>query len=88
MKKFKLVVSLMLALTVITLAFAACDNTSKDPGNSGNAEHVHVFSDATCTAPKTCECGATEGEALGHTIVADAAVDAHCTKTGLTAGEH
>ena len=41
MKKFKLVVSLMLALTVITLAFAACDNTSKDPGNSGNAEHVH-----------------------------------------------
>ena len=88
MKKFKLVVSLMLALTVITLAFAACDNTSKDPGNSGNAEHVHAFSDATCTAPKTCECGATEGEALGHTIVADAAVDATCTKTGLTAGEH
>jgi len=27
----------------------------------------HVFSDATCTAPKTCKnCGKTEGNALGH----------------------
>ena len=26
----------------------------------------HVYADATCTAPKTCACGATEGEALGH----------------------
>jgi len=24
------------------------------------------FSDAACTSPKTCECGATEGDALGH----------------------
>ena len=31
--------------------------------------HTHEFADATCTAPKTCECGATEGEALGHNIV-------------------
>ncbi|MBQ8434209.1 MAG: hypothetical protein IJX23_05345 [Clostridia bacterium] len=29
--------------------------------------HSHVFEDATCTEPKTCSCGATEGEALGHT---------------------
>ena len=29
-------------------------------------QHTHVFVDATCTAPKTCECGATEGEATGH----------------------
>lgn len=29
-------------------------------------EHIHAFSDATCTSPKTCECGATEGESLGH----------------------
>jgi len=28
----------------------------------------HDFSDATCTAPKTCRmCGVTEGQALGHT---------------------
>ena len=30
--------------------------------------HTHEFADATCTAPKTCECGETEGEALGHNI--------------------
>ena len=28
--------------------------------------HIHNFSAATCTEPKTCECGETEGEALGH----------------------
>ena len=32
--------------------------------------HEHVWTDATCTTPKTCsECGETEGEALGHTWV-------------------
>ena len=30
----------------------------------------HSYSDATCTAPKTCsKCGTTEGEALGHNYV-------------------
>lgn len=29
--------------------------------------HQHEWQDATCLAPKTCACGATEGEALGHT---------------------
>ncbi len=28
--------------------------------------YEHVWSDATCTAPATCECGETQGEALGH----------------------
>ena len=28
--------------------------------------HTHSFSAATCTAPKTCSCGATEGNANGH----------------------
>ncbi len=29
----------------------------------------HTLSDATCTAPKTCSaCGATDGEALGHSM--------------------
>lgn len=30
------------------------------------APHTHSFSDATCTEPAKCECGETEGEALGH----------------------
>lgn len=28
--------------------------------------HIHSFSAATCTSPKTCSCGATEGSANGH----------------------
>ena len=49
----------------------------------------HTWVNANCTTPKTCSvCKATEGDALGHDIVVDAAVDATCTETGLTAGEH
>ena len=33
------------------------------------AKHAHSFADATCTAPKTCKCGATEGDALEHSFV-------------------
>ena len=29
-------------------------------------EHIHEFSEATCTKAATCECGKTEGSALGH----------------------
>lgn len=36
--------------------------------------HKHEFADATCTLPKTCECGTTEGEPNGHSWK-----DASCT---------
>ena len=50
-------------------------------------EHVHSWSDATCTAPKSCACGATEGEALGHTM-ADATCEdpSTCSVCGHTEG--
>ncbi len=63
MKKLKALALVSIVFVILILAFVSCD---------GN-DHTHTFSDATCTAPKTCECGATEGEALGHTVVTDAA---------------
>lgn len=56
-------------------------------------EHIHSFTDATCTKPKTCACGATEGIENGHSWK-----DATCTTpktctvcgntSGLTAGHN
>lgn len=31
--------------------------------------HTHTYSDATCTLPATCSCGATNGDALGHDYI-------------------
>ncbi len=44
----------------------------------------HDFADATCTAPKTCKvCGATEGDALGHSFTNYVSNnDATCTADG------
>lgn len=39
------------------------DNISSEPTKP---VHTHSFTNATCTKPKTCSCGATEGNALGH----------------------
>ncbi len=33
------------------------------------APHTHSWSDATCTEAQKCECGETQGEALGHNYV-------------------
>jgi len=51
--------------------------------------HEHIWSEATCTEPKTCnECGKTEGEASGHTWVeATCAEPKHCSVCGETEGE-
>ena len=45
---------------------------------------AHDWTDATCTAPKTCDtCGATEGEALGHNHEA-VVTEPSCTEKGYT----
>ncbi len=49
----------------------------------------HGWENATCTEPKTCfVCQVTDGYALGHTEVTDAAIAPTCTETGLTEGSH
>ena len=51
--------------------------------------HQHIWSEATCTAPKTCtECGETEGEALGHLWVdSNCEEPKTCSRCGETEGE-
>lgn len=55
------------------------ENTETEETRETTTEttHTHTFSDATCTAPKTCSCGATEGEATGHSYTKGV-----CTKCG------
>lgn len=46
--------------SVVTITFDPKTNTI------GHSVHTHVWSDATCTEPQKCDCGATQGEAAGH----------------------
>ena len=49
-----------------------CANQVRANSITAIVAHECVWADATCTAPKTCsKCGATEGEALGHTYFDD-----------------
>lgn len=49
--------------------------------------HVHSFGSATCTAPKTCFCGATEGKPNGHAWKdATCSEPKTCTVCGTTSG--
>ena len=60
-----------------------CDYTTKVEKEANG----HSWVAATCTAPKTCSvCGATEGEANGHTAEALPGKDATCEEKGLTEG--
>ena len=49
--------------------------------------HEHSWSDATCTEPQKCSCGATQGSASGHSWQ-DATYEAPktCSKCGATEG--
>lgn len=40
--------------------------TSTEPQGTASQTHKHSYSAATCTEPKKCSCGATEGKASGH----------------------
>lgn len=72
--KLKVAIAVVIAaVAIFGIAYAAT-----------NGFHQHRWSDATCTQPKTCtECGATEGEALGHDYKATK-VAATCTEAGHT----
>ena len=76
---------------VCTICGLACEHEFNQTGKCGTCgmECPHEWVDADCDTPKTCSvCKKTEGSALGHTEVIDAAVEATCTSTGLTEGKH
>ena len=89
-KTFKLFI--MIACVTILLTLTSCDwlvpNETTAPTTSTEPPHEHVWADATCSEPKSCECGETEGEALGHTWVdADCDTPKSCFVCGATEGE-
>lgn len=64
----------------------AIDNVMGMLGGETTCEHDWIG--ATCTAPKTCSlCGATDGEANGHTEEIVAGKAATCTEAGMTDGK-
>ena len=96
----KKLLTLLLALAMV-LCLASCqylpegfqsaidgaiDNVMGMLGGETTCEHDWIG--ATCTAPKTCSlCGATDGEAIGHTEETVAGKAATCTEAGMTDGK-
>ena len=86
MKRFLLLLTL---LSLLTFALAGCDIIDGLLGDiTGDTEHEHTYTEATCESPKTCtECNVTDGAPLGHTFVdADCDTPATCTVCGKTEG--
>lgn len=65
------------------------EDTKKEPEDTKKEpSHAHSFAAATCTVPKTCTCGATEGAANGHNWKAATCTSAKkCSTCGVTEGE-
>ena len=85
-KQFRiLALALVLVLSFSTLVGCA---VLEDLLNPPAPECEHSWVDANCTTAKSCsKCGATDGEALGHTEATLAAKAPTCTENGLTEGK-
>ena len=53
-------------LTQPTLTIPTTEPATEPTTAPTEPPHTHKFKPATCTEPKTCSCGATEGKANGH----------------------
>lgn len=51
-----------------TTTTKAPTTTTKAPTTTTKPVHTHSFSAATCTTPKKCSCGATEGSTVNHVV--------------------
>lgn len=88
MKNLKITLMLLVLIGVLAFALTSCEMVDQVVDMIPGVGHTHSFSDATCTTPATCECGITDGEALGHSIVVDKGVAPTCTESGISDGEH
>ena len=96
----KLIIGILSVLVIVLIAMLLWkDSGSEDPSinqpvaenttGSRQTEHVHIWKDATCATPKTCDtCGATEGEMIEHTWSdATCTLPVRCEFCGVTTGE-
>ena len=67
--------------TEATASTSGYSNTDSEPDTATEPAHIHNFAPATCTTPKTCACGATEGSITDHNWIA-----ATCTKAKTCSG--
>lgn len=62
-------------------------NQSKPTSTTNQPTHTHSYSNATCTSPKKCSCGATTGTALDHQFSSATCTSPKtCTRCGETTG--
>ncbi len=60
---------------------------SKPTSTTNQPTHTHSYSNATCTSPKKCSCGATAGTALGHQFSSATCTSPQiCSRCGTTSG--
>ena len=76
-KNIILILVLTFTLTVLCSCDMLPDFITEILGNENPEVHEHKWSEATCLLPMTCECGATDGKALGHDMS-----EATCTEPG------
>lgn len=75
----------ILFVLCLLLCLSACRKNGVD---ESSANHHHRYDIANCNEPKTCSCGATIGEPLGHQYgEASCTEPSICTRCGESSGE-
>ena len=57
---------LLTAFFAVLLCFAGCSSGSAEAQSVVSEVHEHVFAPSDCENPQRCPCGATRGNAVGH----------------------
>ena len=84
----KTAVILLTVVLIGMLCLSGCGEKNADAKNNGSSQHAHTFQPSTCENPQTCPCGATRGNAVGHSwIDATCITPKTCLACGKTEGE-